>query len=266
MSTINSLYHYTSFDAIVHILDYEQEGLSKEGLLNIRFGDPLKTNDKREIKFFEDYLFTNSDISNSIKSKYDLVKEELPSPFFLSLIHHKGQKWHPKDEIPMWYMYGDYSKGVRIAFEYKKLEVYCNNDGYKLQECSYFNESEMNKKASDLRKTLKQDINRTTWESILKQTYGEVLYYKSKDWEYENEHRIIAWGEDENRILENKDNGKKYYSVPLPIDCVREITIGPLADQMVVERCLKLIKEKLNTSLGERVNFEIKCSKLQIRR
>ena len=264
MNKPSSLYHYTSFDAIVHILDYNQECLAKRGMMNFRFGNPLKTNDRREICFFENHFFTDSELSKEVRALYEEIKRNSPNPFFLSLIHHKGTKWHPKEEIPMWYMYGDYSKGIRIAFDYALLEDYCIKESYTFDKCSYYLENEMCQKASELRKTFTKD-NRVKWEAQLKEIYANMLYYKTKDWDYENEYRIITWGNQPDRIQKNEDSGKIYYQVPIPLDCVREITIGPLADLMVVERSIMLIKEKLQGILSDIAHFEVNCSKLQIR-
>ena len=264
MDKQKTLYHYTSFNAIVHILDYSQECVQKDKLMDFLFGDPLNTNDKKEIMFFEKHFFTDSVISNEIKLEIERVKQESPYPFFMSLIHHQGSKWYPKNEIPMWNMYGDNSKGVRIAFNYKLLENFCNKEGYILRNCIYFNESEMREVARISRDKVKK-AEKSEWHPLLRDIYSDSLFYKTKDWDYEQEYRIIVWDEGVN-ICTNAYNGKRYCKVPLPLECIREITIGPLADKLVTERCLKLIREKLQSLLGEEsIQFDIDHSKLQIR-
>ncbi|QYR10355.1 DUF2971 domain-containing protein [Prevotella sp. Rep29] len=262
-NTPNRLYHYTSFGAFVHIFDYQQENFTKNNWINVRLGNPMNMNDKNEITFFEKSFFTGSNISNEIKEFYTEMKEKSPHPYIFSLIHHIGNKWYPKDEIPMWFMYGDNGKGVRIAFDFKMVEEFCEKNHYLLKRCQYVNQNEMQDIARGHRNIVKK-LDKNHWNTKLEDIYIGSLCYKTKDWEYEQEYRIVAFG-NHNEKYDAYSEEEQYLHIPLPLKAVKEITVGPLADELLVKRCIELIRNELFAILPDLKPFDIKKTKLQIR-
>ena len=261
---INRLYHYTSFEAFVHIFDYQLDCVSNHNMIDLRFGNPVNMNDKNEIAFFEKFFFTGSKISNEIAELYTKLKKKMPFPYIFSLIHHVGSKWYPKDEIPMWFMYGGKATGVRIAFDFKQIEKFCENNNYLLKECQYVNQGEMKDIASNCRERIKK-TKREDWNEALKKTYIDSLCYKTKDWTYEQEYRIVACGNNDKTFRICPEEKYKYLHVAFPLKAVKEVTIGPLADKIVANRCIELLTNELFSKVSSLKAFDIKVSKLQIR-
>ena len=99
----------------------------------------------------------------------------------------------------------------------------------------------------------------------MKKIFIDSLYYKTKDWEYEQEHRMVAFNNDNNMFHAGPEEEGKFLHVLFPLNAVKEITIGPLADKLVVNRCVELIRNELYAKVSDLKPFDVKISKLQIR-
>lgn len=248
----NSLYHYTSFDAVTQIL--WGDSAQKEKSLCFWFGNPLQTNDPREVHFFEEYVYDGVK-GKALKQKTQTLQDKIGMPFILSLIHHKNiVHKYPTCEIPMWKMYGNNFEGVRLRFNFGKLNNYCIKNNINLIRCNYLSVSKMTEIA--------REIRRDSDDNKLENIYKEAVCYKTYDWSYENEWRLVAWNPDKDKIG-FKSNGRLYMPVFLPIELLEAIEIGPKADHKAVEGTLDLIKSKLKSrSLFS--DFKVVRSKLQI--
>lgn len=176
-------------------------------------------------------------------------------PFTLSLSQirefHPG---YPFCEIPMWRMYGDNFKGVRLKFKYQKLKQYCRKTGYlDLVRCCYLTETKMDEEAKKVRNSIKDQ----GFTSELETVYKDSVLYKTYSWVYENEWRIVKWNQSINEIGV-RSNGRLYLPMKIPLTLLESIDIGPKADFEAVEGSLNLILKKYNTT------FKINKSKLQI--
>ena len=256
ISTTSSLCHYTSFEVLTHILN---EDTLKTKNMSFWFSNPLQTNDKKEVRFFEEYIFKNKN-GKSLQSKIDKLKNNIGNPYTLSLIHHKiEKKSYPPCEIPMWRMYGDNFKGLRLVFKYGKLKQFCQNNGLSLLECKYLTKSDMNILAREIRQVMSSS---NFLDSSIETLYKEAVCYKTYDWVYEKEWRIVKWTNDIVNIGYRPANGRLYYPIKIPLDLLETIVIGPKADQEAIEGSLNLIKKKLG-DMPEN-HFKIVKSKLQI--
>lgn len=245
-----SLYHYTSFEAVTKILGIE---FLKKEQLSFRFSNPLQTNDPREVKFFEDHVF-NTKTGKELKDKIDSIKSDIGDPFTLSLIYHKQREDGERclsTEIPMWKMYGDNFKGVRLRFSYKKLSEYCESSGnLSLNKCVYKQKTDMTEHGRTIRNS-KQDLD-------LESIYRQSILYKVSDWEYENEYRLIKWCKDLGQRDFVPTTGKIYIPMTLPLSSLEAIEIGPKADQPALEGSLNLLKSKYD------LDIKVSKSKLEI--
>ena len=254
-----SLWHYTSFETLTKILNPNNECLIKKQMLSFRLGNPIQTNDKKEIHFFDDYVYDGK-CGNELKQQIDGIREQIGMPFILSLIHHiETHKGYPSCEIPMWRMYGNQFKGVRLKFDYKKMKDYYKLiDNVNLEKCIYLTVNEIKNKGKEIRYSLKQLNENFDFENV----YKASATYKTYDWVYENEWRIIAWCNNINMIDFNEQTGRLFIPYEIPLDFLNAIEIGPKADYDACKCSLELIKEKIG-NIPEN-HFDIKQSKLKI--
>lgn len=266
------LYHYTSLEALLSILGGES---MKNGNMVFRFCDPLQANDKREINFFEDYVYKKGKSGEKLKESVDKMGISDEKPFILCLIRHYegnkeknfGVRYYPHCEIPMWDMYANKFKGVRIKFKAKQLKDYFNTEQIKrtyvdapikLAHCEYMTVKEITNKGKELRKSIGENTNKQD----IKELYQSSALYKTKSWVYEDEWRAILWIKDDNKIKIDPTRGKLYVELEIPLRCVSAITIGPLANQMDVEYILNTIKKKYSVNMKD---INIESSELFIR-
>lgn len=99
-------------------------------------------------------------------------------------------------------------------------------------------------------------------EFDIQHVYKDVVCYKTYDWVYENEWRLVVWCNDLSRIKFDQV-GRLFIPIKMPLGCLETIEVGPKADYEAIEASLLLAKEKLSCK-GIETNFKIKQSKLQI--
>ncbi len=226
-------------------------------MLSIRLNNPLQMNDKREVHFFEDYVFIRSVGEKMKKIKEDL-KKKVGAPYILSFIYHKRINGHFSHEIPMWWMYGNNYKGIRLRFDFQKLNENIQSKGVLLTECKYETNKNMKEIGKNMRKSFANNYNQDEVKINLKET----AVYKSYEWEYENEWRLIRLCKQE-EVKYDDNTGRFYYPIELPLYCLNAVKIGPNADKDYIEGCLTLMKEKFGWKDSE--CFRISKSNLQIR-
>ncbi|QYR10356.1 DUF2971 domain-containing protein [Prevotella sp. Rep29] len=244
-----SLYHYTSFEVLTNLLKSDRE---TDGAYNLHFwfSNPLQTNDKREVHFFNEKLFETKK-GKELEKQIDDIKNKVGNPFTLSFVH---QKKSCSNEIPMWKMYGNNFKGVRLKFNFKKLQnLFQNKNGYDLILCEYLNKNQMDVITRNIRNFKDREL-----EDI----YKKAVSYKMNEWSYENEWRIVFWTNEITKVEYRTNDGRLYMPIKIPLDCLDLIEIGPKADQDAIDGSLKLIKEKIGDVTEN--HFDILKSKLQI--
>ena len=252
----SSLWHYTSFEVLTHLLDLSVDSSIYDGNMTFRFSNPLQTNDKKEVHFFKDYVYSTKG-GEKLKSYVENLNNTIGMPFTLSLIHHLEKERHyPSCEIPMWRMYGDKFEGVRLRFDFQRLKKHKNWD---LIKCQYLTKTQMEKKGREIRKAFQESSDSINLDHL----YKEAVCYKTYDWVYENEWRLVLWCNDSNKKCYNPLTGRLYISHNIPLEYLDAVEIGPKADQEAIEGCLLLIKERLQKSQVD-AHFKIIKSKLQI--
>ncbi|MBR2232014.1 MAG: DUF2971 domain-containing protein [Bacteroidaceae bacterium] len=248
-----SLWHYTSYEVLNKIM---KDASSGRDYMCFWFSNPLQTNDSREVHFFQDH-FLKKKRRKAIYSVFEKYHNIIGHPFTLSLIHQReGYKTYPFCDIPMWGMYGDNFKGVRLKFNFDLLKQYCQDEKeIKLIQCQYLTESDMDDKARQI-SNAKNDS-----ENDMEKIYKQAICFKKCYWAYENEWRLVVWKNSIENIY-SKPDGRLYTQIELPLCLLEAIEIGSKADQDAIEGSLHLLKKKL-ISKGISVQFEIRRSKLQ---
>lgn len=244
-----SLFHYTSFEVVTKIL--KDKG-TREDIINLHFwfSNPLQTNDKKEIHFFNEDLYKGVK-GKKLKKQIEEISTEIGYPFTLSLVH---QRQNMSNEIPIWKMYGDNFKGIRLKFKFEKLKQYIlQQTSTALIPCNYLNKTQMEEITRNIKKS--QDER-------LEEIYKKAVSYKMNEWAYENEWRIVHWNNNNTDVGYRSSDGRLYLPVTIPLDCLEAIEIGPKADQDAIEGSLNLIKAKIG-DIKEN-HFKIIRSKLQI--
>lgn len=230
----NYLYHYTALEALFGIVDLEQ------GKLHLRLSNPLECNDKKEIHFFEKYVFKHQS-GMELQNKVEEMKTSFGEPYSFSLIQHLaytnfGAKGYPHCEIPMWSMYGDNFKGVRLQFRFKKLSEYINpqSKDVELSKCQYLKANEMEEKGRIYRRQ-KENMD------VL---YRSIPFFKSFHWVYENEWRIVSWIKKENEV---RHDGKDPFMIDFPLQCLTKICVGSKVSDVDYKNVINVMKDKLQT-------------------
>lgn len=254
--------HYTSLASLFKILCCQA---LEKGMISIKFSNTMQTNDPKEVHFFKDYVFNDTksgEKMKSLKSKLDFNRK----PFSFSLIHHEGneeklfgRRGYPHCEIPMWSMYGDKFKGVRLKFDAKELKAYVEEKpNFILKKCTYKTISEIKELGKDRRTRFR---NGKIGDKDLISLYKDVCFYKPFSWAYECEWRIASFVKCTEEICIDENNGKNYILTQLPLNCLKVIETGPLADYGQIHSSLSVLQEK-HTQLK---NVKIIKSKLQVK-
>lgn len=206
-----------------------------------------------------------------------------------------------KDNVPMWYIYGNKGHGISLGFdreilskdiEYKESQnefskyielnkcIYFDNKNYTFSEESYILTKEWYKKLTNeavlksfnklYERTGKKipgfDLYEGTFDSIflnLIQCIGSLI--KNSDWSFEKECRFNITNSSADAIKYRQSNRLghvPYLEIYVGIDALKEIIIGPTEDYSSVR---KRIKSTLNRYLINTDNIEIIESKLFMR-
>lgn len=179
----------------------------------------------------------------------------------------------PEENIPLWHMYTEKMRGVRLTFPKQLFDVSSikeMNEGYFIlptfrdEKFFYLNMEYVKKPEeiySDLKEKLAEEESRINI-SIPPTTLEKIAKYKTKNWEFQNESRFklfifpasdsipqntVEEGEWAKYLANNIVNQKapeiSYYDVPLREESLNElkVTLGPLctdSDKIIVESLL----------------------------
>ena len=269
------IYHYTSFDALIAILNAYKKSENKENVI-LRASNIYSMNDPSEMTYGYNSLmaFINRYENNlkippkiqlstyveSTKQK-DLFKEtnedfwyqhfynESKTPYVISFSK-------VADELPMWGLYGNNGKGVCICFD-EGLNL---NKSNVLLDVMYTN-SNSNYPKIIFEKLIQEEINKyyedcnkaKTEEELIDSkliTLGSILplyssFIKDKTYMFEKEKRLVILPFDSYENIHTastpQGNIRSYVNVPLPISCIKHILIGPCANHTFVQKQLNLL-------------------------
>ena len=256
-----SLLHYTSLEAFFSMIKDVYEGKSDN--LNVHLSNIRMMNDLGEYNLIIDKFLTNSKSKQIIRNQIEQIILNKGDIFVYSLMYSDKFRM---GKIPMWKMYADNCKGVKLRFNYKNLNSYLSNlsNGfdYKLKECKYFTFNEINKKVAEYNYCFKKnkcDSEDSEYINLLNSLLNEVSFIKYKYWEYESEYRIVVRSKS-NKFKLTPRGLVKYHELPIPISLLEEVQIGPSANLVTTKESLETIKRALFKS----TKFNISESKLLI--
>ena len=275
------LYHYTSFDALFAILESYRKNKKKQ--LIFWASNIYGVNDKREMeagfdaikRYLPKYEMENipkelwlSEVYNNPdseeKCKKDYIYERCVNTTKTAVIPYVISLSKKGDYLPMWSMYGDKCKGVCIVFDAGLLQ-----DGlfqnFVIDTIVYDkrNENEMlNEILPNTYKLYKKEYEKSpldlTIDTKIKELATICLYvapfFKYKDYQYEKEFRIVEYvyyGQnvfDIPRIIIKENVVDKHIDVPIQIDALKGIIIGPDANYEVMKHVLGIELENCGLS------------------
>lgn len=253
--TPSSLVHYTSQQTLYNIFENldEKDG---EVYFKLHASNINMMNDMDEQGFFLSKFFTKSLIKKDLQSLLDNIIAQNGDLFVISFMKSDLCKF---GKIPMWKMYADNGNGVMLKFRYKELYNFLNQQIF---ECKYINTTSIQEIIKAKNKELKN--GKTERTKFVQCLYKEVALYKYNYWEYENEYRFII--QSNKPLFKHNSLGLvSYTEVRIPLSCISEILIGPIANQIILDRSLNQLKTVLLKKYGkENINFNIKKSKLKL--
>lgn len=198
-------------------------------------------------------LFSFSSKTN--KKIRDMLFEKVYSselcPFVISFSHNQSS-------LPMWRMYGGDACGVCMQFDNIGYKIYgtditnfdvkiihklnATNITYGKLDSAHFITSYLRKTYSEYNKDLEKKSPDSIIDYML-ETYMIMFVFtapfiKVQDYEYENEVRLVKYVEKTDEVkmrINNRGNIINYIEVPIPIEYLKIIEIGPCANFNLVK-------------------------------
>lgn len=299
MDEENYVYHYTSFETLFALLESSKKYKAYGKCLHFRASNIYKMNDPKEMEAgFEavkqllpkyesersipkgmrlSEIYNDEVNENACKEDYMKGKEKYTIdcghiPFSISF-SARG------DYLPMWALYGQNMKGVCLKFKTFDLEkhVFTLGTDYTLDNVVYNVEGEREKLENliDFSYKLNLDDKKKNTKPTIDDKVGELAdlclivspFYKYQDYEYEQEVRLAyikyypAKFDYNNPVKELEQYEiKPFVEIPIPINCMEKIIIGPDANYEVMKHILEL--ELVNCGINPHI---IKQSRIAYR-
>ena len=293
------VYQYTSMEALFAILEgcRKDDEARKNHIIPFRASCIYNVNDPREMKLGFDaikkflpnfekkqsnnlYLsevYKDQDTEN--KCRKNCNNQILDGMIDTGIVPYTSSFSRKRDFLPMWSLYGGNLKGACLVFDLMKL-IDSVNDGMQFGFVSYEDDES---DADNLESFFPQiygwfqksdKTNMTIDDKILELSsicYVFSPFFKSKDWEYESEFRIVChknYGidlytsyESIKRLLLNpmpKNKVEPYVYYHIKANAIKEIIVGPTARYNDVEHILR-------NELNECLMYEVKITPSSIK-
>lgn len=206
---------------------------------------------------------SDSQFMSSRKIYEDILTNSLKTPFVLSFSAKK-------DDLPMWIKYGNNGKGICLGFEEKipKFERIDNITSTCPIAVEYSDRIEGNRPLQELLNTLFKEC----FLSIKKEEMGSSIatrlyclgrlhtvlcpFFKNEKYKDEAEYRIVGGINSLDCVEFRVKNGCiiPYVELPLSLNFLREIIIGPCCDDKAIKRNIEFILLKKNNSTNLEMN------------
>lgn len=250
------LYHYTSLDALVSILDSEDENIT------LRATQAKFFNDFKECDHICDILSTSNpnfpigihsiDKDNSING----ILEDLKNSFIVSFSKSY-------DDLNMWRGYGTNGMGIAIGFDVKKLNSFDYLHNFILIQCNYNTKSiiENWEKLYHLYNTKneKGELVDLTLSFLV-----DAISAKNSSFQSEKEWRLSTFDKI-NYKIKFRSTGKTiipYIEHKIPKGYIKEIIIGPcLNEELIKDGIIQMLQQR-NFDLSK---IKVKTSKVPFR-
>lgn len=245
---MKKLYHYTTVEALLsmlHLATPEEKETIEVNNQDTAYGyyltfhatDAYMLNDKLEHKLL---LESMCSIINKRKMYYDVETLACGKPYVVSFCR-KG------DYLPMWQIYAKNGKGICLEFEIdeqRDVDVLnrlngtgpaAQQDELELVKCKYISKREL----SNLKRKWPREIekayheipkNQISPKLPYKTLYQEAITYKTDDWKYEDEIRLVRWTQYP-QIKNGKNGLCPYVEIKIPLRFLKGIQVGPSLNQ-----------------------------------
>lgn len=281
LNHIRYVYHYTSLETLLAILDNYRKD-KKKNSLTFRASNIYKVNDPKEMEagydivkeYLKEYEMAHipkaywlHEIANineyEAKCKKDYFvgnKEFLTESGIIPFIISFSGK---RDYLPMWSLYGKTGLGVCLKFDVLRIieagydgqigfVTYDNKTGLKMMkesfsECYNWYLDEYRDKSDIL--TIDKKVHEI----------GNLCLYvspfvKYRDYKYEKEFRLTCYKHYGNEIKKSLNElifpksfpVDKYVEVPIPINSFKEVMLGPSMDKSIMTHIVKKELEECN--------------------
>lgn len=255
------LYHYTSVDTLLKMLDQsiiEDEGISIKYLELWAF-PTSSLKDKSEYRLYTDKLKEKVKMFAQ-KSNHSFCDKELEKLDKLCQCWFYTISLTDKNESPyMWKHYGDNYAGVCIELDFNLISNhYLHKNGYLLMEytydsfltkCNYIGSEEI-----EIEKQIIEEIyqyiingNTNTIEKVIKNAVllskieDSAITYKKKEYSVESEFRFVLGS-----VI-----SQEHLKFPIPISAISNIVLGSSVKDV------NSVTQKIIDGLGESVNVRI---------
>lgn len=290
---IRYVYHYTSFETLLAILENYRNNIEKNDLI-FRASNIFNVNDPKEMeagydivkKYLKEYETKNiqkpywlHEIANSKKyeafCKNDYVvgkRDFLTQPGIIPFIISFSAK---RDYLPMWSLYGKSGLGVCLKFDVYRIikagykgrigfVAYDNKTGLKMMKESF--SEYYNKYLSENKDKLEQLTIGKKISEIGTLCLFVSPFVKYKDYMYEKEFRFACYkpyGYDIKDSFLHNDlihpmvySVDKYIEVSIPVSSFKEVILGPSMNKSIMAH---VVKKEL-----EECNIQVKISESKI--
>ncbi len=166
---MTKLYHFTSFDAACVIIESRK----------LRFGKMFQMNDLIESnRIVSQRLFLNKLSERDLFAEEELIRYQQIS--FAQDMEYDGVDYLGFDMHSMWGLYAERGFGVCLVFDKEKL---CLEEGDLARNVEYANFIPLD---YEFKNKSRSGIRSEVWRRK-----DEIFFWKRKEWEYEQEYRII---------------------------------------------------------------------------
>ena len=211
-----------------------------------------------------DYMNDSAEYSQALKHCSDFVDEklmeiELGTPFAFCFSEKS-------DSVPMWNMYAKNGKGVCLKFCFSKLKKHFDQlkekdkRFIKFDKCGY---RDYIPKEDD-KPLCSQPQHPNITELVKKMT--EDAFIKPKCFSHEKEWRLMVWqswiqnGKQKMLFKERQDELCPYLEIPVAVECLEGIILGPGASEQMIE-ATKLLRSQYG---GNGVSVEVSDITLKV--
>lgn len=235
----STLFHYTSVDAMASII-----GNNTSEPMSLRFSSINDLNDKNELNVGLGILKSYFSDIHAKNPWYPLVTRALED---ISCSRYKlgcFSLTEEQDSLPLWMSYGEKGEGVSIGFESINLAL---TEGVFLVKVVYDEDVQKDFLAHYYHpfrnlELIKSELGEdAAYESLKREIIATALMFKSSQWQYEREWRLVCAG-----LLDETDfkNGKFSRTSYKPLELgsfvsILDTTSTPLLGQAVT--CYKSI-------------------------
>ena len=218
-----------------------------------RFLPQYENSVPKELKLSEVY----NNIEYEEACKRDYIYERNTDTILTGIIPYVISLSKKRDYLPMWSMYGHKGKGVCIMLGSYILQDHLV-DGFEMDSVAYgtrIGQKVLSEKIPEAYsfyiKEYKNNLGKMTMETKIRELATLCLhvspFFKYKDYKYEEEFRMaynVYYGQDlfnnPRPIIIKENKVKPYIEVPVPIESLKGIIIGPDADYEVMKHVLGL--------------------------